>query len=122
MAAAEGRHLGAGSGRVKAYQAGPAADGREQGGDVRIPDHRARAAGQCLEVHAVEDPGDAVAAPDAPHGVDRRIAEGAVQIGQPIGVGAGEVAVVIRGVRAQRSVRNPAHGTAPRPGVYHRVR
>ena len=71
-----------------------------RGGDVRVADHRTRAAGERLEVHAVEDASDAVPAADAPDGVDRvGIAKGAVEIGQAIVVGAGEVAVVTGGVR-----------------------
>ena len=56
---------------------------------------------QRLEVHPVEDAGDAVAAADAPDGIDGGVAEGRVEIGQPLVVGAGQIAVAVAGVRAQ---------------------
>ena len=80
-------------------QPGPPDDAGEQCGDVRVADYRTRVAGERLEVHAVEDASDAVPAAEAPDGVDRVVAKGAVQIGQAILVGPGEIAVVTGGVR-----------------------
>ena len=78
----------------------PADDRRQQRRDVGVSDDRARPPRERLEVDAVEDAGHAVAAANAPDGVDRRIAERRVEVGQPLVVGAGEVAVVTAGVRA----------------------
>ena len=69
----------------------------------------------------IEDPGRAVAAPDAPDRIDVGIAQGGVQIGQPLLVGAGEVAMALPRCWGPMPVRNPAHGRAPRRALNHLV-
>ena len=100
MPAGEERHLRSGGGRVEGDHARPADDRRQQRRDVGVSDHRTRPPRERLEVDAVEDAGHAIAAANAPDGVDRRIAERRVEVGQARVVGAGEVAVVPAGVRA----------------------
>jgi hypothetical protein len=101
MAAGEGRHRGPRHRGVERHHPGAPGDGVEDGGDVRIADERLRRLGERVEIHPIENPRRPIAAPDAPDRGCVGIAEGAVQIGQPLIVGAREVAVPLRGVGAQ---------------------
>jgi hypothetical protein len=76
------------------------ADGIEQRGNVGEADDRFRPAGDGLIVDAVEQPNGAIAAPDAPDCIDRRVCKGLVEISEPLVVGTGEIAMAAIGVFA----------------------
>ena len=73
------------------------------------------APGERVEIHPIQNPRRPIAAPDTPDRGDVGIAEGAVQIGQSLIVGAREVSMARRGVGAQR--RFVTQRTAERLGA-----
>jgi hypothetical protein len=78
---------------VERDDAGYPGDPGEQRRDVRESDDGLGPACQRLEVHALDDASDAVAAAKAPYRIDIWVAERSVEVGQAIRVGSGQVAV-----------------------------
>ena len=93
VASAEGRHRFAGDRSVVGDHSGDPIDAGKQCRDVRKADHGARVTREGLEIHFAEYAGQAVPAPQAPDRVDALIPEGVVEVGQPVGIGAGEITV-----------------------------
>src|SRR4051794_32812908 len=79
---------------MKRGDAGLGGDGLVEGGDVAETDDRPRVAADGVVVDAVEDAHDAVAAAGEEDGVDRVIAQGAVQLREANVIRAGEVAAM----------------------------
>ena len=91
--AREGRELGARGGAVKGDEIRARANREMERRDVREADERLGRAAQRVVVDGVEDAHRAVAAAEAPDAVDARIADGGVEVREPRGVVAGEIAV-----------------------------
>ncbi len=103
-------------GAMKGHHAGLLQRTIQQCRDVGIADDRLGALPQCREVDLLQDARHAVAAADAPHRVDRRIAQGRVEVGETIGIAPGEVAQPVADMRAAAPARGRAHGTTRPPG------
>jgi hypothetical protein len=84
--------------------------------DVGEAHQRLGAAREGREVDPIEDPGRAVAAANAPDGIDGGIVQGGVQIVEPLLVGAREIAVVAAGARGEHGFVTQRTAEGPRPG------
>jgi hypothetical protein len=93
---------------VQAADAGADADGAVERGDVGVADDGFGFALQGVVVDGVEQAHGAVAAAEAPDGVDAIVAQRVVQIGETVRVAAGEVVGFFVGVSADH--RLPAEG------------
>jgi hypothetical protein len=114
--AAEPREICARNRAVERDDPGDAGHRVQEGRDIRIPNQNLGDPGQRLVVHGMKDTGDAVAPAQTPDCVDSRVADGAVEIGQPLLVGATQIAVFLSRVRAHLWLESerPAHlGGAP---------
>jgi hypothetical protein len=85
---------------VKSHHASSTAYRIEQSRDVGEPDERFGLADYGIEVHPIEQAGDSVSAPDAPHGSQAGVLQSLVEVEQALIIGTGQVAVVIVGIFA----------------------
>ena len=111
---AECRHGRPGGRTVKGDQSGVARGGEQEGGDIAVAYDDLGPVPQGLEGDPVEDAGDAVPTTNAPNGIDGGIRNRLIEIGQPVVVGAGEIAVPSPGV--SRQDRDVIQRTAERLG------
>lgn len=79
---------------VEGRQPALRADRQVEPGEVGVADDDLGVLAQRLVIDAVEDPGEAVAAPDREHGAGVGVAQGLVQLGDALVVGPGEVAAL----------------------------
>ncbi len=98
MPATEGAERVSRRGTVEGYNSGHAGERVEQRGDVGEADDRLRPARESREVDSGENPGDAVAAPDAPYCVHVVRRERGIEIGEALVIVTGEVPVAATGV------------------------
>jgi hypothetical protein len=85
---------------VKRHYSGQAGDGIEQRGHIGEADQRLGPAGHGTVVNLIQQPERAIAAANAPNGIDGRVLEGSVEVGNALVVGAGEVARAAIGILA----------------------
>ena len=93
VASAERGHRLAGDRSVVGDHSRDLIDAGKQSRDVRKADHGARATRERFEIHLAEYASQAIPTPQAPDRVDALITKGVVEIGKPVGIGAGEIPV-----------------------------
>jgi hypothetical protein len=100
---------------VKSDESRVAYGGEQQSGDIAVAYDGLGPVPQGLEGDPVEDAGDAVSTTNAPNGINRGIRNSLSEIGEPIVVGTGEIAVLSPRVGCQDG--NVIQRTAERLGA-----